>query len=223
MQACRFRAERYRLERSGSMGKIFYIIGKSSTGKDTLLENLLLDSELSLHEIIQYTTRPRRDGEEEGREYHFISMARSEELEKEGKVIEARVYQTVHGPWKYMMVDDGQLCLDQENYAAVGTIEAYRKLRDHFGEDRVVPLYIYVETGERLQRALDRERTHEGPKYAEMCRRFLSDEADFDDAHLKEAGLIKEDGSYVNGFENAVFETLFEEVKSLIKKEIKDA
>ena len=48
------------------MGKIFYIMGKSSSGKDTIYENLLGREGLSLHPLIMYTTRPIRAGETDG-------------------------------------------------------------------------------------------------------------------------------------------------------------
>ena len=198
------------------MGRIFYIIGKSATGKDTFLSELLSDPALGLEEIIQYTTRPIRDGEKEGREYHFITLSDAERFEKAGKVVEERGYHTVHGLWKYMMVDDGATDLSKGDYIAVGTIESYVKVRDYYGKEKVLPIYIYVETGERLQRALNRERKHEGPKYAEMCRRFLTDEADFSDEKLKEAGLLKPDGTYVNGFENAEFAACLAKIKEYI-------
>ena len=46
------------------------------------------------------------------------------------------------------------------------------KLREYYGDDVMRPVYIEVEDGERLERALARERTQEVPKYEEMCRRF---------------------------------------------------
>ena len=55
----------------------------------------------------------------------------------------------------------------------------------------MIPIYIEVEDGERLQRALDRERSQEEPKYAEMCRRFLTDSADFAEEKLLGAGLVR--------------------------------
>ena len=53
------------------MGKIFCLMGKSSTGKDTIYKELLQNEELSLKRIVPYTTRPIRVGETEGVEYHF--------------------------------------------------------------------------------------------------------------------------------------------------------
>ena len=200
------------------MGKLFYLIGKSSVGKDSIAERLLEDKSLGLSSVVQYATRPIRDGEEEGREYHFITPERAEEMEKAGRVIEARAYQTVYGIWKYLLVDDGQMDLSSKDYLAVGTAASYANARDFYGADRVVPIYIWVETGERLARALRRERVHNNPKYAEMCRRFLSDEQDFSDEKLKEAGLMNADGSIMNSFENNILEECIDSIKAFIKE-----
>ena len=51
------------------MSSLFYIIGKSSTGKDTIYKELCQKKELNLRPLVMYTTRPIRDMEEEGREY----------------------------------------------------------------------------------------------------------------------------------------------------------
>ena len=80
---------------------------------------------------------------------------------------------------------------DKQDYLLIGTLESYLKIRDYFGKERVVPIYIEVEDGLRLQRALDRERSQTEPKYEEMCRRFLADSTDFSEEKLKEAGITK--------------------------------
>ena len=56
------------------MGKIFCIMGKSATGKDTIYKKILQNSELKLRRIVSYTTRPIREGEEEGVEYYFTDV-----------------------------------------------------------------------------------------------------------------------------------------------------
>ena len=53
------------------MGKIIYIMGKSSTGKDTIYKRLLQDGSLHLKSIVGYTTRPIRHQESNGVEYFF--------------------------------------------------------------------------------------------------------------------------------------------------------
>ena len=48
------------------MGKIFYLMGKSASGKDSLFRRLKEDGTGGLKEVVLYTTRPIRDGETEG-------------------------------------------------------------------------------------------------------------------------------------------------------------
>lgn len=174
------------------MGKIFYLMGKSSSGKDTIYKELLKRDLLKLKKIVLYTTRPARMGEQDGVQYHFVDEDTAADLVKAGRVIEMREYHTFHGAWKYFTVDDEQIDLSQDNYLMIGTIESFVKTRDHFGEETVIPIMIELDDGIRLQRALDRERSEDSPRYEEMCRRFLADAEDFSDDKKKEAGILKE-------------------------------
>ena len=171
------------------MGKIYCIMGKSSSGKDSIYKMLMQDEELSLKKVIPYTTRPMRAGEREGVEYFFCSEEQLAAFEEAGKVIELRAYQTVHGIWKYFTVNDHQIADVKQDYLLIGTLESYLKIRDYFGRERVVPIYVEVEDGERLMRAIERERMQGQPKYEEMCRRFLADSADFSEEKLKSAQI----------------------------------
>ncbi len=174
------------------MGKIFCVMGKSSSGKDTLYKMLLENTKLQLKKIVLYTTRPIRSGEEDGREYFFVDEEKLAKFQTDGKVIEVRTYATIHGPWSYFTADDGQICLKEKNsYLMIATLEAYEKLLEYFGSSVVVPIYVEVEDGMRLQRALDRERMESEPKYAELCRRFLADAEDFSEEKLLHAGINK--------------------------------
>lgn len=171
------------------MGKMVYLMGKSSTGKDTVYRELLRKEYLGLKKIVPYTTRPIRVGEKQGREYFFTDDEGYRALESQGKVIEARTYHTYHGLWRYFTVDDGNIDLDKNDYLIIGTLEAFVKTAEYFGRDKVVPVLLTVDDGVRLQRALDRERRQENPKYQELCRRYLADEEDFSEEKLKEAGV----------------------------------
>lgn len=173
------------------MGKIYCMMGKSSSGKDTLYKMLLEDAEIDVSTVIPYTTRPMREGEKDGVEYYFCDEERLHELQDAGRVIELRAYNTVHGIWNYFTVDDHQIADENQDYLLIGTLESYLKIRDYFGKDRVIPIYIEVEDGLRLQRALDRERSQSEPKYEEMCRRFLADAADFSEEKIHEAGITQ--------------------------------
>ena len=54
------------------MGKIFYIMGKSASGKDRIYSLLAAHKELNLKTLILYTTRPIRAGEQDGKNYYFV-------------------------------------------------------------------------------------------------------------------------------------------------------
>ena len=169
------------------MGSIYCIMGKSSSGKDTIFKLLLDKGDLDLKRIVSYTTRPIRSNEKPGDEYNFVSIEEKDKLVEAGKVIEIRKYDTVHGPWFYFTVDDGQIDLKSNDYLIIGTVESFVKIRDYYGEDVVLPIYIEVDDGLRLSRALERERQQASPKYEEMCRRFLADQQDFSEDNLKAA------------------------------------
>ena len=172
------------------MGKIFYLMGKSSSGKDSIFKKIK-ERIPELKNIILYTTRPIREGEQNGVEYHFVDENKLQELEKRGCVIEQRAYQTKHGIWKYFTADDGQVDLSKYSYLVIGTLVSYQEMCKYFGKENMIPLYVEVEDGLRLSRALERERQQAAPKYAEMCRRFLADSEDFSEKNLQDAGITK--------------------------------
>lgn len=173
------------------MGKIFYLMGQSSIGKDTIYKKLLEEKNLELERIVTYTTRPIRQGEIDGMEYHFVGSSQLEQIRDNGKLIEVRSYQTYHGVWQYFTVDDSQIDLNQTDYLIIGTLESYMKTKEYFGEDKLIPILITLDDGVRLQRALDRERMQEEPKYQELCRRFLADAVDFSKEKIEEAGITR--------------------------------
>lgn len=195
------------------MSKIFIVMGKSATGKDTIFKELLERTKDHLKTIIPYTTRPIRTGETDGVEYYFVTNEKRDELKTQGKIIEERVYQTVMGEWAYFTADDGQVDLSHNSYLMISTLEGYRSLVNYFGAESVVPVYIEVEDGMRLERALNRERIQVNPKYEEMCRRFLADQEDFKEENLRELHIEKR-------YFNVDKETCIQEILSDIMKSL---
>ena len=166
------------------MGKMIYLMGKSSSGKDTIYKHLLDWDAGNLKKVVLYTTRPIRNGEIEGEEYYFTDEAGYREMEAKGQIIEARVYHTYHGQWHYFTVNNGKIDLEHNNYLAIGTIESYLKVAEYFGKEKVIPILLELDDGLRLKRALEREMQQENPRYQEMCRRFLADEEDFSEEKI---------------------------------------
>lgn len=170
-------------------GKLFCLMGKSGAGKDTVFRALMQQNALGLHPVVGYTTRPRRDFEAEGVEYHFLTDTVFAELRQQGKIIEERSYRTMQGVWRYATVDDGSVDLTAGHYLMIATPEALDGLRTRFGNTAVVPLYLEVEDGLRLRRMIRREHKREVPDYPEVCRRFLADEQDFAHSELLRQGI----------------------------------
>lgn len=176
------------------MGKIYCVMGKSSSGKDTVYKKLK-EQYKEFRLIVPYTTRPIREGEKDGVEYYFVDPEQFRAMKEDGKVIESRSYNTKCGIWTYFTADDGQIDLSAADYLLIGTLVSYQALREYFGEEAIVPVYLEVEDGLRLARALERERRQEKPKYVEMCRRFLADEEDFSEENLIKSGITERFGN----------------------------
>lgn len=193
------------------MSKIFYIIGKSSTGKDTIYKELLKNN--ALESVCLYTTRPQRSNEKEGEEYHFVSEEEYQHIKEKGLIIEERAYNTIHGIWRYFTVNDGQFDNEDKNYLIVGVLNSYVSTKDYFGEEKVIPLYIELDDENRLQRALIREKQQEVPRYAELCRRFLSDSEDFSEENIIKAGINRR-------FRNYNLDDCIAEIRDFIKENI---
>lgn len=193
------------------MGKIVCLMGRSSSGKDTIYKELLAQDKVMLQPIVPYTTRPIRAGERDGVEYHFTDEEGFLKLQEQGRVIEARVYHTCLGMWRYFTVADDEIDPARGSYVVIGTLESYEQMRRFYGEGKVLPVMIELDDGVRLQRALDREKTQDHPKYEEMCRRFLADAEDFSEEKLNKAGIRRT-------FYNDKLERCLEEILSYLQE-----
>lgn len=201
------------------MGKIHMLMGKSSSGKDTI-KNLLIKKftpeeweKFHLSEVTMYTTRPIRTGEENGKAYWFVDDAFLSSAKENDKIAEIRSYETMHGVWHYFTYADS-IHLNQNNYIYLNTLEAYHSLVNYYHQDQIIPYYIYVkDDGERLQRALNRERGQQNPKYTELCRRYLADEIDFSIDKLKKIPNLK-------WYENDNLEECTNQIYQDMKKEL---
>ena len=181
------------------MGKIFVVMGKTSSGKDTIY-NRVLDSlvkkkgEAAPKTVVIYTTRPMRPGEVHGATYFFVTEEDLQRLREQGKVMEERCFHTVHGPWYYFTVNDGQIDLEHHSYMMINTPAGFDMIRSYYssmGEDVVIPVYIEADPKDRLIRYINREALQKNPNYKEVCRRFLADEEDFSEEELNRLGITK--------------------------------
>ena len=150
---------------------------------------------MNVKPYVLYTTRPIRTGEENGVNYYYLKQEEMEKYinEKDSKVMEYRTYNTIYGPWTYATIVDGQF-ESNKDLLMEGTLESYNAVKKYFENNEkvnVIPIYIEVDDGIRLERALKREREQENPKYEELCRRFLADSKDFSESKIIESGIKK--------------------------------
>lgn len=165
------------------MGYIYCLIGKSGTGKDTVMEQILADKKLDIEKIVPYTTRPKRENEIDGVNYHYVSETEMLQMEENNLIVEKRSYNTVHGVWNYFTADN-DIDYDRD-YIIITTQEAIEKFISHFGMEKIYIVYLFLDDKTRLERCINRESMQQTPNYKEVCRRFLGDEEGFDEAKLK--------------------------------------
>ena len=152
---------------------IICLIGKTSSGKDTLAN--AISKELNIPISISTTTRPMRPNETQHKEYHFISEEEFHKLD----FIETREYKVYDGStWYYgYQVEE----FSHDNCIAIVDVDGFYSLREYFGEDKVVPFFIYAS-----ENTLRRRLKLRGDNPQEINRR-LSDDGikfkDFIDSH----------------------------------------
>jgi guanylate kinase len=77
---------------------------------------------------------------------YYEDEERLNELKEKERVIEVRSYNTKCGIWTYFTADDGQIDLQKYDYLVIGTLESYYGMREYFGEEQLIPIYLAVWT-----------------------------------------------------------------------------
>ena len=156
------------------MNRVFCLVGKSCSGKDTLYHHIL-ERYPELVPVIPCTTRPRRTGEVDGQNYRFVTQDQLRQYEAQGDVVEKREYHTAQGLWTYFTL---RFQLDTDRLL-ITTLEGAQALMEAYDREAVRVIYLEADDRTRLLRCLEREERQERPDYTELCRRFLADQADF--------------------------------------------
>ena len=156
---------------------IMVILGASASGKDTVMNRLV--KEFDVKPVISYTTRPIRDCEQDGREYHFITEEEFERMKDNAEFIETRVYKTVSGNWYYGLPKSGIDPEDDNNYITIldfdGLLELEKWLRSIGQINKLTSIYIDVTEQNRLIRSLNREQNMTKEQVDEVIRRYHDD------------------------------------------------
>ena len=148
--------------------RIVAIMGKSASGKDTLLRDLVRLSENRYHQIVSCTTRPIRDGEIDGSDYNFVTNQEMAQMIFDGSMLECSVFNN----WGYGTCEE-DLSKEKINIG-VFSPESIEILKDT-GHDIFV-VYCLCQDKDRIIRTLERE---DNPNIEEMIRRYEADKKDF--------------------------------------------
>lgn len=147
--------------------KIIALIGESGCGKDTLMKSVL--EEYDMHEIISHTTRPAREGEIDGKNYHFVSKTKFFDEIKNNNMLETSVFNN----WMYG-THKNALDINKTNIGVFNP-EGIRSLLNN-PEVEVTVVRLQAGDKTRLMRQLNRELE---PNVEEIIRRYSADKADF--------------------------------------------
>ena len=115
---------------------IYAIVGNTLSGKSTLVRDLVTVT--GIKQVITYTTRPMRDGERDGLDYHFIT---SEEMDSD-KYFGRRDFYTVYReePYSYAMRKDDVFPF--EDKILILDSAGVRALKNEIGYENVVTVFI---------------------------------------------------------------------------------
>jgi guanylate kinase len=94
---------------SGVSPKVFVITGPSGVGKGTLIKQLLRRVP-GLELSVSATTRSPREGEEDGRDYHFLTEGQFQERRDAGDFLEFATYSGNHYG---TLISELERCLDK--------------------------------------------------------------------------------------------------------------
>ena len=163
------------------------LTGKSGCGKDTLQEELIRKE--NFKKLISTTTRPKREGEIEGREYYFVDKDKFFQLDKEGFFIEHRSYETLvnnkkdtwyYGLGKQLSKED----INSDMYITILDLDGAKAARDYYGKDNCTIAYISLDDKIRESRASKRG----GFDKSEWDRRLEDDKEVFSEENRR--GLV---------------------------------
>lgn len=152
------------------MRKLIVLVGESASGKSSIEKELI---DFGYNPIISYTTRPAREGEVDGVDYHFITDKEFNSMKEKGEFAEVGKYNDgFYGTVKtdYLKSTSNDVC----DKVVVLTPHGLRQIKKIYKSD-IVSFHIKVPRRDRLVKMLQR-----GDNIEECFRRSTSDVGQFD-------------------------------------------
>ena len=154
--------------------KLFVILGKSASGKSTILNDVL--SKLDIPVLLSNTTRPPRNGEIDGKEYNFVTMSTFDEDYKNENILEYDCFRidSLKETWVYYS-KKSDLFLDKISQIKIVSPTGLAQLMSHKElRDNIVSIFIDCPDKLRQKRYLSRCISPDN-----MNERFERDEKNF--------------------------------------------
>lgn len=145
------------------------ILGKTCSGKTTIVDKLV--SSHGYKKIITYTSRPMRNKEVDGKDYHFISEIEFREKIHDGFFAEWKSYNTEFGKWFYGVAKEDLENTDEKSLLII-TPDGYSDIKN--AGIYLKTIYIYANNQTIRERLKKR-----GDNKEEADRRIYADNIDF--------------------------------------------
>lgn len=157
------------------MNKIFVLAGMTLSGKTTVIE--ILSEKYGVNKVVGFTTRPKREGEQDGIEYDFYTSQTVLSLIVSGKTSALRSYMPKIDVgevfWYYGFLR--RKIESQENPLIITDFKGFQDLQKDYGEDKVFSIYLDLSKEEQLKRAKSRDASI----MEEQLRRIDADQNDY--------------------------------------------
>lgn len=156
-------------------GKIHVLLGKTLSGKTTISN--ILEKDHGIGRVVSFTTRPKRENEIDGVDYHFYEDVQVYSLIAGNNALALRSYQPHHSfgpyPW-YYGINKKDIDLSTDVFI-ITDFEGLKRVEEEFGKDKVVSHYLDITHKEQIKRLDTRGKELTDEQY----RRIESDDKDF--------------------------------------------
>jgi guanylate kinase len=167
---------------------VIVLASATCCGKDSILNKLKNDYGFEV--CVSDTTRPKREKEVDGIDYHFISTETFLEKLKNKEYLEFRRYETIQGQWLYGLAKSSVAI--NKNQLVILDAKGFETTVNALGQDNVLGIYIYCDERQRIIRALDREPNNTSPEFFnEIFRRFIDDSSGVFDIMKNNPNIIQ--------------------------------
>lgn len=147
---------------------IFAILGQTNSGKSTMIKKL---NSIGYNTPVEFTTRPKREGEVDGVDYHFLTKKQYNKLRNEKKILHHYATTCVDGDvWEYGFDIEK---LKSKKVVIIANPTSLKILKEHF--ESITTIYLAIDYKTRLKRGLDRNDYNK----EEIERRFEDDQKHF--------------------------------------------